>query len=70
MEKGNQTGKMIRLRYIIAILLLIGWAAEVHEANASRSIHLLLAMALVTLSVNISGSVRILKSQKRYRNLE
>jgi hypothetical protein len=55
MEKGKYSmgGGMINAAYLVALLLLAGWAVGFFGFHAGNEIHLLLALAMMVVLVNI-----------------
>jgi hypothetical protein len=51
--KNFYTPGAIKVTYLLAFLLMIGWAVGFFGFHAGNEIHLLLAMAMVTVLVNI-----------------
>jgi hypothetical protein len=51
--KNFHTPGTIKVTYLLAFLLIIGWAVGFFGFHAGNEIHLLLAMAMVTVLVNI-----------------
>ncbi len=51
-DKKERTG-MINIRYVIAVMLLVGWMLGFFGLHLGKQTHLLLVMAMMTASMNI-----------------
>lgn len=51
--KNPYTPGAIKVTYLLAFLLMIGWAVGFFGFHVGNEIHLLLAMAMITVLVNI-----------------